>query len=124
MSPRSEAVNWAALHVDFRSDLLELGPLPDRAQAVNLMEAVLAGAREVLDMGDAELEGFVEERGEGDDWVLIYDPMPGGSGFLQQVRERWQKVCVRAQEIMEAGFLSATSGIAVSLPVEDHLFRG
>ena len=29
-----------------------------------------------------------------------------------------------AQEIMEAGLLSATSGIAVSLPVEDHLFRG
>lgn len=28
-----------------------------------------------------------------------------------------------AQEIMEAGLLSATSGTAVSLPIEDHLFR-
>jgi len=29
-----------------------------------------------------------------------------------------------AQEIMEAGLISATSGMAVSLPIEDHLFRG
>lgn len=28
-----------------------------------------------------------------------------------------------AQEVMEAGLISATSGSAVSLPVEDHLFR-
>ena len=28
-----------------------------------------------------------------------------------------------AQEILEAGLLSATTGMAVSLPVEDHLFR-
>ena len=28
-----------------------------------------------------------------------------------------------AQEIMEAGLISATNGVAVSLPVEDHLFR-
>ena len=28
-----------------------------------------------------------------------------------------------AQEIMEAGLISATNGIAVSLPIEDHLFR-
>ena len=28
-----------------------------------------------------------------------------------------------AQEIMEAGLLSATTGMAVSLPIEDHLFR-
>ena len=28
-----------------------------------------------------------------------------------------------AQEVMEAGLISATSGMAVSLPVEDHLFR-
>lgn len=29
-----------------------------------------------------------------------------------------------AQEILEAGLISATSGFAVSLPIEDHLFRG
>ena len=33
--------------------------------------------------------------------MLIYDPMPGGSGFLQQLREHWHTVCLRAQEIME-----------------------
>ncbi len=97
---RKGSVTWAALHVDFRSDLLELGPLPERADAVNLMEAALAGAREFLDMGASDLEGFVEERDDGQTWVLIYDPMPGGSGFLQQVRERWQGVCAKAMEIM------------------------
>ncbi len=99
-SCRKDAVQWAALHVDFRSDLLELGPLPERADAVNLMEAALAGAREFLDMGESDLEGFVEERDDGQAWVLIYDPMPGGSGFLQQVRERWEGVCAEARQIM------------------------
>ncbi|MGI5818748.1 MAG: DEAD/DEAH box helicase [Armatimonadota bacterium] len=97
-----ESTEWAALHVDFRSDLLEIGPLVERAEAVNLMEAVLTGAREVLDMGSSELEGFVEERGEGSAWVLLYDPMPGGSGFLQQLQRSWQTVCERAREIMQA----------------------
>ncbi|MGD9498200.1 MAG: DEAD/DEAH box helicase [Armatimonadota bacterium] len=95
-----DAVQCAALHVDFRSDLLELGPLGERADAVNLMEAALAGAREFLDMGESDLEGFVEERDDGQAWVLIYDPMPGGSGFLHQVRERWQGVCSEAQRVM------------------------
>ncbi len=95
-----DAVTWAALHVDFRSDLLELGPLSERSDAVNLMEAALAGAREFLDMGEADLEGFVEERDDGQAWVLIYDPMPGGSGFLQQVREHWQGVCGEAREVI------------------------
>lgn len=99
-SCRNGAVRWAALHVDFHSDLLELGPLPDRADAVNLMEAALAGAREFLNMGDSDLEGFVEERDDGQAWVLIYDPMPGGSGFLPQVRERWRDICAEAQQIM------------------------
>lgn len=97
-----DATEWAALHVDFRSDLLELGPFAERAEAVNLMEAVLTGAREVLDMGSSELEGFVEERAEGSAWILLYDPMPGGSGFLQQLRKSWQTVTARAREIMQS----------------------
>ncbi len=92
----------AALHVDFRSDLLEIGPFTERAGAVNLMEVLLTGAREVLDMGESELEGFVEERGEGAAWILLYDPMPGGSGFLQQLQESWPAVCVRAREVMQS----------------------
>ncbi len=99
-SCRKGAVTWAALHVDFRSDLLELGPLAERAAAVNLMEAVLTGAREYLDMGEADLEGFVEQRGDGQAWVLIYDPMPGGSGFLEEMKERWEGVCAKALQIM------------------------
>ena len=92
----------AALHVDFRSDLLEIGPLPERAEAVNLMEALLVGAREVLDMGNSELEGFIEERGEGAAFALVYDPMPGGSGFLEQLQKSWPTVCQQAREVMQS----------------------
>ncbi len=96
------STEWAALHVDFRSDLLEIGPLPERAEAVNLMEALLAGAREVLDMGESELEGFIEERGEGAAFVLLYDPMPGGSGFLEQLQKSWVSVCQRARDVLQS----------------------
>ncbi|MCD6359535.1 MAG: DUF1998 domain-containing protein [Armatimonadetes bacterium] len=94
------AVIWATLHVDFSSDLIELGPLKEQWDAVNLMEAVLVGARQYLDMGEADLEGFVETRDDEQVWILIYDPMPGGSGFLYQLREHWSAVCNKAQEIV------------------------
>ena len=66
----------------------------------------------------------------------ILDELPEGEGnaseyFVGCIRRGEDPVGLTnpdlsrgAQEILEAGLLSATAGVAVSLPVEDHLFRG
>jgi hypothetical protein len=91
-----------ALHVDFTSDAIHLGPFNDRERAVNLLNALRVGARMVLDMGDAELEGNLYRSEGGDYWALIYDPMPGGSGFLPLMLGYWRPICTRAREALEA----------------------
>lgn len=97
-----QSTQWSALHVDFDSDLLMLGPFQEYAEAINLMEATLVGAREFLDMGESELEGFVEVRDGNSPWVMIYDPMPGGSGFLPQLRRFWAEACRRGLDVLGA----------------------
>src|SRR5690606_21914590 len=54
-----QEVIFAALHVDLTSDVLCLGPFDEASEAVNVYEALLAGARNLLDMGGDELEGFL-----------------------------------------------------------------
>ena len=63
------------------------------------------------------------------------DPLPTGvtngpECFVKAIREgQWPEgICSpnlsrQAQEIMEAGLISARSGAAIALPLEDHLFR-
>jgi hypothetical protein len=60
------------------------------------MEALRIGASEVLEMEPEDLQVLVIGR-PGTDIVdaMLYDPMPGGSGLLDQLVERWTDV-VRA----------------------------
>ena len=54
-----------ALHVDATSDLLELGPFDQAGEAVNLLESLRIGTRQVLEMGDAELDIAITRDEEG-----------------------------------------------------------
>ena len=97
----SATVADLALHVEFQSDTLHFGPFENREKAVNLFEALRIGARHVLDMGDCELEGFLYRSATGEHWVAMYDPMPGGSGFLPLLLEYWESICEKAKEALE-----------------------
>ncbi len=90
-----------ALHVEFNSDTLHLGPFPEYAHAVNIAEALRIGAGHVLDMGTSEVEGFPLVDEHGKHWAIVYDPMPGGSGFLPQIVEYWQSICERGQQALD-----------------------
>lgn len=89
-----------ALHVDFDSDTIHLGPFEERAPALNLFEALKIGARHVLDMGTNEVEGFSVTDEHGAYWAILYDPMPGGSGFLQQIIKHWVPICEKARNAL------------------------
>ncbi len=41
-------------------------------------------------MGATELEGFTHADPDRDHHIVIYDPMPGGSGFLPQIVAFWE----------------------------------
>lgn len=92
----------AALHVDLSSDALILGPFATQEAAVNLAEGIQLGARQLLDMGEGELESFLAPRGDGSVDVVLHDAMPGGSGFLPLMLKYWRAIALRAAEVLEA----------------------
>jgi hypothetical protein len=95
-------VAWTALHVELLSDVLVVGPYDNLSEAVNVFEGLRVGARMVLDMGATEIEGFVQVDQGGACWAVLYDPLPGGSGFLPEILRHWPAVCERASRVLRA----------------------
>jgi len=80
-------IKFYALHVEIQSDVLCIGPYETTPDAVNMYEGLLAGARNILDMGGNELDGFFYVENDESIWAVIYDPLPGGTGFIDQLVE-------------------------------------
>jgi hypothetical protein len=73
-------------YADILADALILPSLGDREQAYSVLEALRLGATGVLDMERGDLQVLVigqagSERVDG----VLFDPMPGGSGLLDQL---------------------------------------
>lgn len=85
-----------AITTDGRVDGLLFQGLVDRSTAVNLGEALRIGATQVLEMENQDLQILPLPQVNGSYHLFLYDPMPGGSGLLQQVIERWQVICATA----------------------------
>ncbi|MFL6197817.1 MAG: DEAD/DEAH box helicase [Thermoanaerobaculia bacterium] len=96
------APGWHALHVDVRSDLLILGPFTHEHGAVNAVEALRIGFRRVLEMGETELETELLVDDQGKAQGVLFDPLPGGSGFLPLAMEHWERVVDSAKEVLAA----------------------
>ncbi|MFH1532056.1 MAG: DEAD/DEAH box helicase [Pseudomonadota bacterium] len=96
-----QTIGHYALHVEFRSDALHVGPFASSEKAVNLVNGLIVGARLVLDMGETELEGHLYRSTTGEYWTLLYDPMPGGSGFLPLLLEYWEVICEKARDALD-----------------------
>lgn len=75
------------------TDALSLPDCENRDEAYTLLEALRVGACQVLDMELEDLQVLVIGRA-GSQTVsgLLYDPMPGGSGLLEQIRARFSEV--------------------------------
>ncbi len=84
---------------DVEVDVLGLHDVADRVSAFSFVEALRIGAAGVLDMEVDDLQIIaLGHAGEEHIDVLLYDPMPGGSGLLQQLVERWDEVRMAALE--------------------------
>ena len=90
-------------HADVTADVLSLPACDSAETAYSVLEALRFGAAHVLDMHMDDLQILVighVDRGEVD--ALLWDPMPGGSGLLVQLCERFGEVVQVAREVAGA----------------------
>lgn len=90
------------LYANTSADALALPGCASREEAFSVLEALRLGMTTVLEMSREDLQLLVIGRpGETTVDGLLYDPMPGGSGLLDQALERWPEVVAAAREIVE-----------------------
>ena len=95
-------VNRIGFHADVTADVLALPGLPEPATAYSVLEALRFGAASVLDMHLDDLSVLVVgqvDREQVD--ALLWDPMPGGSGLLDQLVERFDEVVQAAEAVVD-----------------------
>lgn len=85
-----------ALTTDGRVDGLLFQGLADRGAAINLGEALRIGAARVLEMEGEDLQLLPLPQADDSYHLFLYDPMPGGSGLLQQLLDQWESILMLA----------------------------
>lgn len=89
-----------ALSADARVDTLIFGDLESREVAVNLGIAIRLGAAQVLEMDLEDLQILPLVRSDDRHGLALFDPMPGGSGLLQQIIDRWLETLAAATSLV------------------------
>lgn len=95
-----QKVEPTGFFADIVADALTLVACANREEGYSVAETIRMGATDVLDMEIEDLQ-IVSVAQPGSDCVdmLLYDPMPGGSGLLEQLVTRWPDVVAAAKEI-------------------------
>ena len=89
-------------YADIAADALSLPECTNATQAYSVLEALRIGATRILDMHMEDLQILViGEIGRDEVQGLLWDPMPGGSGLLDRLRERFAEVVEAAHEVVE-----------------------
>jgi SOS-response transcriptional repressor LexA len=94
-------VNPVGFYADVVADALTLPGCPDQTTAYSVLEALRMAAAQVLDMTMDDLQVLVlghTDRDEVD--AVLWDPMPGGSGLLDQLCVRFPEIVTAAREIL------------------------
>jgi ribosomal protein L40E/SOS-response transcriptional repressor LexA len=95
-------IDPVGFYADVTADVLSLPACPDQTTAYSVLEALRFAAARVLDMHLDDLQLLIighVDRDEVDG--LLWDPMPGGSGLLDQICERFEEIAAVAHEIVE-----------------------
>jgi hypothetical protein len=88
---------------DVEVDLFGLHQMADKVEAFSLIEAIRMGAARVLDMEVEDLQiTSIGHAGDEAIDVLLYDPMPGGSGLLEQLVLRWPEIREAALALVDS----------------------
>ena len=88
-------------YADVVADALRLHDLPDSTAAYSVLEALRMGATQELDMHMEDLQLLVIGAVDRDEvQALLWDPMPGGSGLLQQMIQHFDRIVGIAMQIV------------------------
>ena len=80
-------------YADVVADALSLPGCPDQKTAYSVLEALRFAATRVLDMTMDDLQVLVLGHVDRDDVdAMLWDPMPGGSGLLDQICDRFDEI--------------------------------
>jgi hypothetical protein len=88
-------------YADVVAEALSLPGCPDQETAYSVLEALRFAAARVLDMTMDDLQVLVlghVDRDEVD--ALLWDPMPGGSGLLDQMCDRFEEIVAAATAVV------------------------
>jgi hypothetical protein len=89
-------------YADVTADVLTLQSCADQKTAYSVLEAIRFAAARVLDMHVDDLQILVIGYVDRDDVdAILWDPMPGGSGLLDQICERFEEIVSAAIEVVE-----------------------
>lgn len=95
-------VQKIAFYAEVVADALVLPDCASKEVAYSVMEALRQGAAGVLDMEISDLQVQVLGKlGSANFDAILYDPMPGGSGLLEQLLEHWPAVIKHTLELVE-----------------------
>lgn len=89
-----------ALTVQADVDMLRFHSVESEADGINVGEALRTAATRLLDMGPDDLQLLLVRKSDDKLDLLVYDPMPGGSGLLEQMLDRWQELVATARELL------------------------
>jgi hypothetical protein len=89
-----------ALSVQADVDMLQFHKVTDEATGINIGEALRTAATRLLDMGPDDLQLLLVQQADDTKDLLIYDPMPGGSGLLEQMLSRWNELMSTANSLL------------------------
>jgi hypothetical protein len=93
-------IEFVSFYADVVSDALVLPNSTSKSIAYSVLEAIRQGAAEILEMEVSDLQILVfGKQGSEEVTGLLYDPMPGGSGLLDQILKRWREVVKAATAI-------------------------
>lgn len=88
-----------AFYADIVADAITLQDLPGLPVAYSVMEGLRLAAAQVLEMEIEDLQILCIPHLDRDTVdAVLYDPMPGGSGLLEQMLEHWKEVQAAAHE--------------------------
>lgn len=92
---------WLALTAQADVDLLQFHDMTSNAAAINIGESLRTAAAQLLDMGPDDLQILIVGKPEDKNDLLVYDPMPGGSGLLEQMLARWNELVQTACALLD-----------------------
>ncbi|MCB9913191.1 MAG: DEAD/DEAH box helicase [Planctomycetes bacterium] len=95
-------VEDVGFYADVVADALTIQNLPGPEAAYSLAEALRIAGSQVLEMEVDDLQVLcVPQMNSTNVDVILYDPMPGGSGLLEQMIQRWEDLHTGATAFLQ-----------------------